>query len=337
MRDFSGEVFTVFHCLLEDLEPLGESETVYYMDCPTCKKKTCEHGEDPVPIYLANMLLMTFDHKVQAKAIGNVVEDLLQIPARDCVPDGDGVQEKLENALANARSSPFNCKFIIGQYQQGGKNVLEVVHVKQTVQLHPTTPLTHFPSTTLKLVPNDLQGCPPCSMKDLTFANELNMLFDKPVNAIQLLVVICDSGEERGCMMRDGELVRVTRKALCALSGVNIALHRTGELANTTKYCKWNKGDVIYVVGRIKDFDAKENIWRIAMTAEKLFSKEVIGFANTYFLQYHKFVTDSIGQPKIPIEKNWTPKRRRSSISSESGSACTVTSQALVDTPLKYK
>ena len=206
---------------------------------------------------------------MQAKAIGNVVEDLLGIRADECVLDADGLQEKLDNALEVARSRPYNCKFIIGQYAQAGKNVLELVHVKETVELSPAAPLTHFPSTMLKLVPNDIQGCPPCSMKDVKLENELKVVFGKPVNTIQLLVVISDTGEERGCMKRDGELVRVTRKALCALSGVNVALHRTGELANTAKYCKWNKGDVIYIIGRLLAFEPQENVWRISMTAER--------------------------------------------------------------------
>ena len=112
MRDFSGEVLT-------------------------CKKKTCEHQEERVPMYLANMLFMTFDHKIQAKAIGDVIGEVLGIRADECVPDAEGIQEKLENALEGARSRPFNCKFIIGQYPQGNKNVLELVHVKQTVELSP--------------------------------------------------------------------------------------------------------------------------------------------------------------------------------------------------------
>ena len=286
MRDFSGEVFTVFHCLLEDIEPLGEAETIYYWGCPTCKKKTCEHGETSVPIYLGNMLLMTFDHKVQAKAIGNVIEDILGITAHECAVVENGVHETLENALATARSWPLNCKFTIGQYVQGGKNVLELVHAKHTVQLNPTTPLTYIPSTALKLVPSDLQGCPPCCMSDLKLQNELKMLFDKPVNAVQLLVVICDTGEERGCMRKDGELVRVTRKALCALSGVNVALHRTGELASIAKYSKWNKGDVIYVIGRIKDFDGKENTWGIAMTAERHSFTNIYIYVHYICIQY---------------------------------------------------
>lgn len=336
MRDFSGEVFTVFHCLLEDIEPVGEADTIYYMGCPTCKKKTCDHGEDKVPIYLANVLFMTFDHKVQAKAIGNVIEDLLGITAHECVPDGEGLHEKLDNALEAARSRPRNCKFTIGQYPQASKNVLEVVHIKETVELLCGAPRTHFPSEALKLVPNDLQGCPPCAMKDVNLVKELKMLFDKPVNVIQLLVVICDGGDERGCMTRDGDLVRVTRKALCALSGGSVALHRTGELANTAKYCKWNKGDVVYVIGRIMCFEAQDNLWRISMIADRLIAKDVAGFAHTFFLQYHKYVSECIGLPKIPIEKNWTPKRRRTSISSEASSSCTFSPRALTDTPMKY-
>ena len=258
MRDFSGEVFTVFHCLLEDIEPLGEADAIYYMGCPTCKKKTLQDGQEPVPVYLANMLFMTFDHKIQAKAIGNVIGDVLGIGADECVPDADGLPENLENALEVARSRPYNCKFIIGQYAQANKNVFELVHVKGTVESSPTSALTHFPSTMLKLVPNDVQGCPPCSLKDVKLANDLKVVSERPVTTIQLLVIICDTGEERGCMRRDNDLVRVTRKAMCALSGVNVALHRTGELANTTKYCKWNKGDVVYVIGRIMAFAQDE-------------------------------------------------------------------------------
>ena len=68
----------------------------------------------------------------------------------------------------------------------------------------------------------------------------------------------------------------------------------------------------------------------------RLVAKEVVGFANSYFLQYHKYVSDCIEQPKIPIEKNWTPKRRRTSISSEGGSSCTLTPRTMTDTPIKF-
>ena len=38
-QDFSGEVFEVFHCLVEDLEPLPETEDIFYEGCPICKKE----------------------------------------------------------------------------------------------------------------------------------------------------------------------------------------------------------------------------------------------------------------------------------------------------------
>ncbi len=39
-REFAGEVFEVFHCLVEDLEPLPDAEDIFYQGCPVCKKKS---------------------------------------------------------------------------------------------------------------------------------------------------------------------------------------------------------------------------------------------------------------------------------------------------------
>ena len=47
--------------------------------------------------------------------------------------------------------------------------------------------------------------------------------------------------------------------------------------------------------------------------------EDIVGDANTYFVHYHKYVTNWFGQPKMPIDKTWRPKRRRTSMSSESG------------------
>ena len=38
-RDFAGEVFEVFHCLVEDVEPLQDADCIYYDGCPICKKE----------------------------------------------------------------------------------------------------------------------------------------------------------------------------------------------------------------------------------------------------------------------------------------------------------
>ena len=108
MRDFSGDVFTLCHCDLEDVEPLGDADGIYYMGCPVCKKKLCDHKEPHTPMYLANMLFMTFDHKVAAKAIGSVIQDVAQIPAEGCKPDRDGFTDKLDAALEAARGQPYN-------------------------------------------------------------------------------------------------------------------------------------------------------------------------------------------------------------------------------------
>ena len=39
-RDFSGEVFEVFHCLVEGLEALPDADDIFYDGCPICKKET---------------------------------------------------------------------------------------------------------------------------------------------------------------------------------------------------------------------------------------------------------------------------------------------------------
>ena len=38
-RDFAGEVYEVYHCLVEDIEPPGDAESIFYMGCPVCTKK----------------------------------------------------------------------------------------------------------------------------------------------------------------------------------------------------------------------------------------------------------------------------------------------------------
>ena len=269
MRDFTGDVYTIWHCLVEDMEPLGEAEEIYYMGCPTCKKKMCEHQEPHVPLFLANLLVMTFDCKVQAKAIGSVVENILKIPATDCEPDNDGNHDKLNAALDIARTTPFNCKFIIAKNPQAGKNALEVVDVTMTVKSSIDCTVANMPSTMMKLVESDIKGTPPCAIKDVTIEKDLKILYKRAINTVQLLVTITDSGEERGCMKKDEDLVRITRKGRCILSGEPLLLNRTGELTEMSRFCKWNAGDAVYVIGRILGFDEKEKAHRIAMTADR--------------------------------------------------------------------
>ena len=336
MRDFVGEVFTVWHCLVEDVEPLGESEEIYYMGCPTCKKKMCDHKEDKIPLYLANVLLMTFDCKVQAKAIGNVIEEILKIPAGACEPNKEGCRPRLETALNNARATPMNCKFIIGAYREAAKNVLELVQVKHTVDKYSNTVIANMPSSMMKLVDTDIKGAVPCSIGNVRIQKNLKILFDKPVNTVQMLVAITDTGEEHGCMTRDEEHVRISRKGVCLLSKEKqtVILQRTGELASMSRFCRWNSGDVVYVIGRIISFDGDQQAYRIAMTADMLLKPEIALFWNTYFFEYHKYVTECFAQPVIALEKHWTPKKRRVSIGADSASSCTLTPHPLQSTPI---
>ena len=39
-RDFAGEVYVVYHCLVEDIEPMVDAEGIFYMGCPECKKNS---------------------------------------------------------------------------------------------------------------------------------------------------------------------------------------------------------------------------------------------------------------------------------------------------------
>ena len=38
VRDLTEEIYEVFHCLIEDVVPLPDADSIYYMCCPTCKK-----------------------------------------------------------------------------------------------------------------------------------------------------------------------------------------------------------------------------------------------------------------------------------------------------------
>ena len=36
-RDLSGTIYEVFHCLAEDVVPVMDADSIYYMGCPICK------------------------------------------------------------------------------------------------------------------------------------------------------------------------------------------------------------------------------------------------------------------------------------------------------------
>ena len=125
-RDFSGEVFEVFHCLVEGLEALPDADDIFYDACPICKKKrgpesTCAHQEESIKCYLARCHIVTFEGRAQARAIGQVLHDMLGVSADDCVPEDDGYSNTLDTALDALRGKVRNLKFIIGKVPNGTK------------------------------------------------------------------------------------------------------------------------------------------------------------------------------------------------------------------------
>ena len=80
---FAGEIYEVYHCLVADIVPTLDSEHIYYMGCPTCKKKKYNHGKEPVPQFLADCHIVTFEGSAQVRGIGEVMQDMLDIEASD--------------------------------------------------------------------------------------------------------------------------------------------------------------------------------------------------------------------------------------------------------------
>ena len=129
---------------------------------------------------------------------------------------------------------PINCnlsqslKFIIGKVPNGTENVLELVHATEILNI--TTSHANVPAKSWRLVEGDVTGVPPCKVADLQFQSQFKMPRGKPVANVQLLLCIDDTGDERGVMDRDNDLLRVKRKAICCLSGKPVALCRTGDV-----------------------------------------------------------------------------------------------------------
>ena len=269
-RDLSDEVYEVFHCIVEDVEPLPEFEHIFYMGCSVCKKKfaeqrQCAHEGPAAPHYLAVCNIATLDHSALVKSIGNVIATLLGIPASDCVPDSQGYSKALEAALDALRGTPLNMRLIIGATPNGGKNVLELVHATPTL-VYPTAKAA-FPVSGWRLVDGEISGVPPCGVDALQLDEGFKLLHGKPVASLQIFVAIADTGDEEGALTRDGNLVRLKRAAICCLTGTSVCLVRAGELGNMNKYIRWNKGDLVFLVVRI--LEKIDGVWNLAIKGSK--------------------------------------------------------------------
>ena len=337
-RDFAGEVYVVYHCLVEDIEPVFDADGIFYMGCPVCKKKQaippqCEHAQSPVPHYLGTCTIAAFEHRTQAKAIGNVLQTLLGIPAAACIGDGAGYSTALETALDTLRGTPYNIKFILGTTADGSKNVLELVHAIPTLDL--TTGMAAVPSSVWRLIDSEMSGIPPCHVASLQLKSGFYLLHDKPVTNLQVMVTLADTGEEHGAMEKDDTLVRVRRAAICSMSGAPVVVHRTGDLGCMSKYLRWNKGDVLFMVVRILHQDS--GVWHFAVKGSKRFADagEATIF-NTYFTQYCLTATSAFQQEPLVMEHGWTPKKRRRELSADSGSRGELTPRTFESTPIKF-
>ncbi len=337
-RDFQGEVYEVFHCLVDDLQPISQDDTIYYMGCPVCKKKAsfppqCQHTEEPVAHFLANCQIMTMECKASAKAIGSVLETLLQTPAANCILDAEGYSSNLESALDTLRGTPWNLRFIIGVTPAGDKNVLELVHALPTLNV--ATGAATFPSTGTRLVEQEISGVPPCEIRDLLEQNGFYTLHGRPVANLQVMLTITDSGDEHGAMERDGELVRLTRAALCCLSGLPVILHRSGDLGCMSKYIRWNKGDIIFMIVRI--LNNVDNTWHFAIKGSRKFQSEAAANVfNAYFAEYCSHAPSVGKMPPLSFEKAWTPKRRRQELSQDTSSQSELTPRNFSPTPVRF-
>ena len=149
------------------------------------------------------------------------------------------------------------------------------------------------------------------------------------------MLTIADTGEEHGAMQKDDTLVRVKRSAICCMSGARVVLHRTGDLSTMSKYLRWDKGHVLFMVVRI--LHQNDGVWHLAVKGSRKFATpgEATIF-NTYFTQYCLTATSAFQQEPLVMEHGWTPKRRRKALSADSASRGELTPKTFESTPIKF-
>ena len=335
-RDLEG-IYEVFHCLVEDIEPASASEAIYYLGCPTCKKKSCtQHDLSPVALFLANVHVAAAETKGQAKAIGDVLGKLLKISADECQPLEDGSTHKLDDALETLRATPFNLRFVIGKSQDGSKNVLELVAATNALDVSTAVAPT-FPASPLRIVQTEFRGIPPCAVNALKQEFGQTLLYGKPANTIQALLYIADTGEQNGSMQQDGDFVRLQRNAVCCLSGAPVLLHVTGALRSLSKYVRWTQRDVMFGVLRI--LSCNDGTWNLLLKgSQKFITSQEASVFNAYFTEYEQLTKAAFEKTPFAIDRQWTPKRRKQEIlgMADSASQTSFSPKTFVATPVKF-
>ena len=136
-------------------------------------------------------------------------------------------------------------------------------------------------------------------------------------------------------MDRDGDLVRLSRKAICCLSGKPVVLTRTGELSSMGKYLRWEKGTIIFTVVRV--LGVENDIPHLAIKGSRKFPDITSAHVfNAYFTRYCDLVANVSAQEPFSMDNSWTPKRRRQALSEDGDSQASLTPQVFQATPVKF-
>ena len=137
-------------------------------------------------------------------------------------------------------------------------------------------------------------------------------------------------------MDRDGDLVRLKRKAICCLSGKNVVLSRTGDLSSMIKYLRWEKGTIICVVVRL--LDCINDVPHLAIEGSRRFTDATAAHVfNAYFTRYCDLAANAETQTPLAMDNCWTPKRRRQELSDDGDSQSSLTPLVFEATPLKFR
>ena len=340
-RELSG-LYVVHHVLVLGLAPLGSNEALYYEACETCKKKldpgaTCpDHpASGRNPWFLTNVTIADATTTATAKAIGKVVVDMIDAEASVAVPDSNDETPLLTHALDNARARPCNFKFVLARTQDGTKNLLEIVHATASIDLAGGTAAS--PQALVKTVPATVPGVVPTAVDQIQWISSDSMkVAGVCPTIVQVFAQICDTGNENYAIAQEGNVARIKRKAVCCLSGIDIFLLRTGRLVDMAGYLRLDKGDTLFVIARPVRAAGDEPAEFFVLGYSKMTDQGHVPKFNTYFQKYmedcHKIL---LGEP-VPMEKAWTPKRRKTSIEAHGSSDTPLSHTPLAATPLKH-
>ena len=250
------------------------------------------------------------------------------------MPDEDGYCNALETALDTLRGTPYNMKLIIGRIPISNKNVLERVHASPTMNTNRGQ--AAFPAKAWRLVDGDITGIPPCEIASLEFRDQFKMSRGKPVANLQVLLSIADTGEGRGASAKDGDLVRMKRKAICCLSGRPVVLLRSGDLASMSKYLCWEQGAIIFNVGRLRSL--VEGVPHLAIKGSNRFPDPASAMVfNAYLTRYCDLTATVPEQKPSSMDHSWTPKRRRQELSDDGDFQSQLTPMTSPPTPVKFQ